>query len=808
MPKSTISGGSPRPQRETPAPTHPPASTALKATRLGLVNASRTDLYKLASAPTAGARIQDGLTNVRPIGRKLNGYKKRQSTDSGIIGYQPTSLNRCSQGPKVPLELLKQPLALGIATQSQKTRPPTAKAPEPAMRVMKKNAVSKAVARSAPTRAAARKTMNIKRSRRLLEKALQASQTDTAAEGTGQLILAPKPGPAVSLNKESTRWVLHEMDDRSTKRNHSGPSSSDEDDDELAGGTTSEYAPSTTTNSMALTVRSSNDTSAERGSVLQYNTHRSKDKVMAPFLRTKEVLEADVIAIQEPWDNPYQGTTHHPANQTHQLLYPKATETGGEGTRVCMLISRKLDLGSWRHGVHSWDYHELQIPYTQNVTGQELHIQHHPAIVLKATCAPDISTAVLFAQAMHLEVAVVGGGHGTNGSAATTGLLIDLTAMNKTSVDVEKKTITAEGGCRWEDIDIPLGQHGLATVGGRVGNTGIGGLTLGGGVGWLSGKYGLVADNLLSVKMVLADGRIVTASQTENPDLFWAARGAGQCFGVAVEFTYQAYDLAYPIWAGQLMMKLDALPAVVDFVNQFPSTNKAKAAMNVSIAGPPANMLTVTLFYPGGNEEAEVLFAPLLALEHIANTTRERPYTEANTILTPKVPWGIRRQYHGVAFAMPLRVDFLKSLADDLVEFRSQVSPDAAPSMIMLEITHQEKMGQVPVDSMAFAGRRLHQVCFVVAQWSVPEHDLPARKWVSKTAAKLDGELERMKHEEGADVDLDAVRIYSNYDGLLLPAEQIFKTNLPRLTTLKERYDPKDVFCTSYALLPKQPNGL
>lgn len=386
-------------------------------------------------------------------------------------------------------------------------------------------------------------------------------------------------------------------------------------------------------------------------------------------------------------------------------------------------------------------------------------------MVLKATSAQDVSTAVLFAQAMQLEVAVVSGGHGGNGSAATTGLLIDLTAMTKTTVDVQKKTITAEGGCRWEDVDIPLGEHGLATVGGRVGNTGIGGLTLGGGIGWLSGKYGMVVDNLLSVKMVLADGRIVMASQTENSDLFWAVRGAGQCFGVALEFTYQAYDLAHPIWAGQLIMKLDALPAILDFVNQFPPNNKAKASLNVSIASAPVNAVTVTLFYPGGSEEAKVLFAPLLALEHIANTTKERPYTEANTILTAKVPWGIRRQHHGVAFAMPMRIDFLKSLVEDLGEWRSQISPDAAPSMCMLEVVDEGKMSQVPVDAMAYAGRRLHHVCFVVAQWNAPEHDVLARKWITKTTAKLNSELERMKHEEGADVDMDAVRIYSNYDG-------------------------------------------
>ncbi|KAJ5711396.1 hypothetical protein N7488_005552 [Penicillium malachiteum] len=393
------------------------------------------------------------------------------------------------------------------------------------------------------------------------------------------------------------------------------------------------------------------------------------------------------------------------------------------------------------------------------------------AIVLKAGNAKDISTGVLFAQAIGLEVAVVGGGHGTNGSASTSGLLINLTAMNKASVDVANKTITAEGGCRWEDIDTALGQHGLATVAGRVSNTGIGGLTLGGGMGWLSGKYGLVVDNLISAKVVLADERILTASKTENADLFWAVRGAGQCFGVAVEFTYQAYEIAHPIWAGQLIMSLDALPAVVDFVNGFPERNTAKAAMNVAMAGPPVNMLTLTLFYPGGKDGAESLFAPLLALEHVANTTNERPYTEANGIMTPKVPWGIRRKYHGAAFATPLRADFIKSLGEDLAELRSQISLDAAPSMVMLEMTHKEKMGSIPVNSMAFAGRQLHQVCFVVAQWSVPEHDAFARQWVSKTAAKFDVELEleRTKYQE-FDVDMDAVRVIANYDGKSLPS--------------------------------------
>lgn len=128
--------------------------------------------------------------------------------------------------------------------------------------------------------------------------------------------------------------------------------------------------------------------------------------------------------------------------------------------------------------------------------------------------------------------------------------MIDLSLMRQVTVDPSVMTITAQGGCLWVDVDEAAGKYGLATVGGTVNHTGIGGLTLGGGYGWLSGYHGLAIDNLLSVRMVLADGSLVTASDAENPDLFWAVRGAGQSFGVTVEFTYRAHEQKDPVWAG------------------------------------------------------------------------------------------------------------------------------------------------------------------------------------------------------------------------------------------------------------------
>ncbi|KAI4159782.1 MAG: hypothetical protein LQ342_006293 [Letrouitia transgressa] len=173
------------------------------------------------------------------------------------------------------------------------------------------------------------------------------------------------------------------------------------------------------------------------------------------------------------------------------------------------------------------------------------------AAILLANSTADISSTLLFAQEHNIDFAICGGGHSTSGSSSSEGgIVIDLSLMRQVTVDPSVMTITAQGGCLWVDVDEAAGKYGLATVGGTVNHTGIGGLTLGGGYGWLSGYHGLAIDNLLSVRMVLADGSLVTASDAENPDLFWAVRGAGQSFGVTVEFTYRAHEQKDPVWAG------------------------------------------------------------------------------------------------------------------------------------------------------------------------------------------------------------------------------------------------------------------
>lgn len=273
-------------------------------------------------------------------------------------------------------------------------------------------------------------------------------------------------------------------------------------------------------------------------------------------------------------------------------------------------------------------------------------------LIVFPTSASDVSTAVLFSKTHNLELSVRGGGHATSGSSSTDGgLCIDLSKMRTVTVDPMAKIITAEGGSLWSDVDTEAEQFGLATVGGTVNHTGIGGLTLGGGYGYLTGKHGLVIDNLLEVEMVLADGSVVMASETEKPDLFWAVRGAGTSFGVATKFLYRAHEQKGPVWGGLLAFPKTQMEQIVAFCNTVLDSQKnpdAKATVFLSFGSPPPALQPVVMagvVYLGAEEEAKEFFAPLLNLEPLVDMTSGMSYSGLNTIFNgPMVP-GVRRKY-------------------------------------------------------------------------------------------------------------------------------------------------------------------
>jgi FAD/FMN-containing dehydrogenase len=279
---------------------------------------------------------------------------------------------------------------------------------------------------------------------------------------------------------------------------------------------------------------------------------------------------------------------------------------------------------------------------------QHLNSDTLQAIVVFPASEPDVSKAVLFSTAHKLELAVRGGGHATSGSSSTDGgLCIDLSKMRSVSVDAASKTITAQGGALWSDVDTEAEKFGLAAVGGTVNHTGIGGLTLGGGYGYLTGEVGLVLDNLLEVELVLVDGSIVMASETENKDLFWAIRGAGPSFGVATKFVYRAHEQKGLVWGGMLVFPKTQLKQVITFANTVLEEGNGDKTMLVGFSAPPPAFqpaIIAVVFYNGEEENAKKFFEPLLSLGPLANITAAMPYSGVNAMLNAEMGHGFRRK--------------------------------------------------------------------------------------------------------------------------------------------------------------------
>lgn len=443
-----------------------------------------------------------------------------------------------------------------------------------------------------------------------------------------------------------------------------------------------------------------------------------------------------------------------------------------------------------------------------------------------AASAEDISTAVVFSRSHLLDLAIRGGGHHTNGaSSSLNGMVIDLSRMRRVVIDPEAKTVTVQGGALWEDVDEAAGEHGLATVGGTVNHTGVGGLTLGGGYGWLAGRHGLTIDNLLCVKMVLADGSIVRASGRENPELFWAVRGAGHCFGVAVEFTYRVHEQENLVWAGQMVFSIDHVEAVVEFANRLVEVSRGESGMLLTLAAlPPAYdpTLVATVFYNGPKEDAEAFFAPLLALNPEHNTTSEMPYAKVNSLLNFTVPHGGRKLGKGAIFLTPLRPTFVRALSADLALLYRKI-PTARKSILVFEFYNLSKVMEVPQTATAFANRGQHQNVLIVPSWSDDTtHDEDCRLWAIEIARKFAAEKARLMTDEGVTLKMEGVGRYGNYDGRLsiilrrshlhalmnlysdveTEPEKIFGVNHQELRRLKTMFDRDNVFNKSRALLP------
>lgn len=420
------------------------------------------------------------------------------------------------------------------------------------------------------------------------------------------------------------------------------------------------------------------------------------------------------------------------------------------------------------------------------------------ALVVKATSAADVSAAILFANAHSLPFTASGGGHSTSGTSSTTGLQIDLSHLSSVTVDAEAQTVTFGGGARWSAVDAALAEHGLATVGGTVSHTGVGGLVLGGGFGLLTGQRGLAVDAMLSVEVVLADGSVTTASESQNADLFWALRGAGASFGVVTYFTSRAFPQGNDVFSGPLIFPLEKLEAVVGYANDvfLPQTDGRQFVLLALVHSPPPDrnpVLLAVVFHDGPAAEARSgIFAPLLALGPLADMTAEMPYPSANALSDEVFTPGRRWLFGGAVARGPLDPAAVRAAAD---KFFAHVAEETARgndmrgSAVAWELLSLKTVAAVGVEETAYSNRFGN--CYNVAtiqNWTDPAADGAVREW-NRSLARFITET----GGRGAD-GVAGAGVYNNYVSGSISAEEAFGANAKRLSELKARYDPENRF--------------
>ncbi len=285
------------------------------------------------------------------------------------------------------------------------------------------------------------------------------------------------------------------------------------------------------------------------------------------------------------------------------------------------------------------------------------NIDRRPALIARCADTADVVRAVRFARERELPASVRGGGHAVAGHAVCDGgLLIDLSAMTGVRVDAEARTARAQGGCLQHQLDRETQAFGLAVTGGIVSHTGIGGLTLGGGTGWLMRKLGLTVDNLRSCEVVTADGEVLSASAYQNPDLFWGLRGGGGNFGIVTSFEYVLQPVGPTVLAGLILYPIDDALRVLRFFREFVAEAPDDVGVNATLRLAPAlpiipehihgrPVVALVVCYAGPVQVGEELLRPLRALgTPLLDAITPKPYVEHQQTLDPAFPHGRHRE--------------------------------------------------------------------------------------------------------------------------------------------------------------------
>jgi FAD/FMN-containing dehydrogenase len=364
--------------------------------------------------------------------------------------------------------------------------------------------------------------------------------------------------------------------------------------------------------------------------------------------------------------------------------------------------------------------------------------------------------------------------------------MIDLAEMKGIRVDPAKRTVWAQGGVTWKELNRAAAGHGLATTGGVVSSTGIAGLTLGGGEGWLMGKYGLTIDNLLAVELVTADGRIVTASAEQNQDLFWALRGGGGNFGVAASFEYRAHPIS-TIYGGLVMHPLsrarDAFGLYRDLTQTAPDELTLYFNLFADPAAPEEKMAAIAACHCGDPEAAEADLRPLRQFgPPAADLIQSMPYPVINTLSDAGYPRGAFNYWKSA---------FLSELSDESLEVMLDAIKRCPSPMSGLGIVpYLGAVSRTDAAATAFAHREPGYSLLIVSQWLDPQETEPNIAWARDTFKALSPHMSSRSYVNNLTAE----------DGRMV--QNIWGANYKRLVAVKRRYDPHNLFRLNHNIDP------
>jgi FAD/FMN-containing dehydrogenase len=408
------------------------------------------------------------------------------------------------------------------------------------------------------------------------------------------------------------------------------------------------------------------------------------------------------------------------------------------------------------------------------------NIDRFPAMIAKCHGVADVMASVNFARENDLLVAVRGGGHNAAGHGTCDGgIVIDLRPMKGIRVDPARRVATVEPGCTWAEFDHETLAFGLATTGGTVSNTGVAGLTLGGGEGWLMGQHGLTCDNLIGADVVTAGGQFMHASAAENSDLFWGLRGGGGNFGIVTTFEFQLHPVPPLVIGGLVVHPLERAREVLQFFREFsrdlPDEADAAAAMLTMPDG--TRVVALILVYTGDLDTGEKILAPARAFgPPVADLVQPMPYAVRQSLLDDGVAAHGVQRYWKSAYDITFGDEVIEELASAAEDFSS-------PMSVLVVFRLHGVAARVPKDATAFALREPQWDVNAIAQWTDAAESEQHIAWVRDAWSRIEPHTNGNAYINHLAGDDRPEKIRASYGA-----------NYERLAALKRKYDPSNLF--------------